>query len=375
MPWATPTLKEVRGLVRDSIQAYLPGADAMVPNSVLRVLSDNQGATCHLTLQYLDWLALQLIPDTAEQEWLDRHGDIWLVNADGSTGRKAATFSTGTALMTGVAGTVVPVNTQLSYAATVLGYETTEEITIDPSAPTPVPLRALDPGSAGNLEQGATLSITSTVTGLDGTATVVSLENGTDEETDDDLRGRVLERIREPPMGGAQYDYVAWAKAVGGVTRAWAASEMGIGTVTVRFMCDQLRASNGGFPLESDIDAVTAYINYKRPVSVKDTWVFSPIPQPIDVNIANLNPDNPATRGEIEASLLKMLYLQAAPGQTIFAAWKYYAIMSVATVISFDLLDSTDDVMNSIGNMATLGNIFYSNTVPTPMIRRGSNGR
>src|SRR6516164_7765880 len=108
MPWSTPDLKTVRSIVRDQIRGTLPGADATVPNSVLRVLSDGQGALCHLTLQYIDWLALQLLPDTAETEWLSRHGDIWLVNADGTTGRKLATLSSGTANLTGVGGTVVP---------------------------------------------------------------------------------------------------------------------------------------------------------------------------------------------------------------------------------------------------------------------------
>jgi len=84
VPWTTPTLREVRSLVRDAVHASLPGADANVPNSLLRVMSDNQGALCHLTLQYIDWLSLQLLPDTAETEWLDRHGQIWLVNADGT---------------------------------------------------------------------------------------------------------------------------------------------------------------------------------------------------------------------------------------------------------------------------------------------------
>ncbi len=360
MPWQTPDLKTVRSLVRDSIQAYLPGADAMVPNSVLRVLSDNQGAVCHLTLQYLDWEALQLIPDTAEQEWLDRHGDIWLVNADGSTGRKSASFATGTVTLTGVAGTVVPANTQLSYSTTLFGYETTQQIYLAESqSETPVAVRALDPGSLGNLEAGTQLSVTDSIFGLDGTATVVALETGTDEETDDELRARVLERIRQPPMGGANYDYVAWAKAVGGVTRAWANVEMGIGTITVRFMADNLRASNNGFPLDSDVQSVTNYINYKRPVTVKDCWVFAPIPEFIDVRIANLTPDDEATRAAIQQSLLNMLLLRAAPGQTIFSAWKYYAIMQVANVTSFDLQDSSDDVMPSIGHMAVLGNVFY----------------
>src|SRR6202008_1545450 len=95
-------LREVRSMIRDAVAALLPGADANVPNSVLRVMSDNQGGLCHLTLQYIDWLALQLLPDTAETEWLDRHGQIWLVNADGSKGRKLATLAAGTAAFQGI---------------------------------------------------------------------------------------------------------------------------------------------------------------------------------------------------------------------------------------------------------------------------------
>src|SRR6516162_1381381 len=121
MPWQTPTLRDVRSLVRDAVNASLPGADASIPNSVLRVLSDSQGALCHLTLQYIDWLALQLLPDTAEQVWLDRHADIWLVNADGTTGRKLATLATGAIDFTGDDGTVVPQYTQLTYGSTI-GY-------------------------------------------------------------------------------------------------------------------------------------------------------------------------------------------------------------------------------------------------------------
>src|SRR5215831_18726119 len=117
MPWSTPTLKDVRSQVRDLIRGQLPGADALVPNSILRVLSDNQGALCHLTLQYIDYLALQLLPDTAEVEWLDRHGDIWLVNADGSTGRKVAQLAHGEIATTAVTSwSVIPANSRLSGA-------------------------------------------------------------------------------------------------------------------------------------------------------------------------------------------------------------------------------------------------------------------
>jgi uncharacterized phage protein gp47/JayE len=360
MPWNTPSLREVRSLVRDSIRGKLPGADASVPNSMLRVLSDNQGALCHLTLQYIDWLALQLLPDTAETEWLDRHGDIWLVNADGTTGRKVATLAQGTVEMVGVvAGIVVPAGTRL--ASNDLEYETLEQIvTADGQAPTPCAVRALDPGAIGNADPGTPLTMVPTIENIIS-VTIATMTGGVDEESDDHLRIRVLERIREPPMGGAAHDYVRWAKAVPGATRVWCTPlEMGIGTVMVRVLFDELRADNDGWPREEDLIAVTAYMDTVRPVAVKDFWVLAPIKQFVDVKIGNLNPDTTDVRAAIEQSIKDMLYDNAAPGQTIFAVWKAQAIMNTANVISFDLNDWGDDYMQSPGHMAVLGDILYA---------------
>jgi uncharacterized phage protein gp47/JayE len=366
MPWQTPTLKDVRSLVRDNIRGSLPGADALVPNSVLRVLSDSQGALCHLTLQYIDWLALQLIPDTAETEWLDRHGDIWLVNADGTTGRKLATLSGGTVNITAALPYItIPIYSQLSAIMSGTGggsmaYETLQEIVTAPNLiPVPCQVRALDPGTMGNLNPGDTMSFNPSILNVQD-AVVVIVDGGTDTETDDELRVRVLERIRQPPMGGAANDYVRWAKGVAGVTRAWCMPlEMGIGTVTVRFLMDDLRASNDGWPNDFDIATVQAYLDSVRPVAVKDFFVVAPIKQFINVSISNLVPDNDETRAAIEQSLLDMLFNLAKPGQTIFAVWKAQAIMNTANVMSFDLGNWTDDVMPSIGNMAVLGDIIY----------------
>jgi len=360
MPWNTPTLRDVRGQVRDYVQSTLPGSDANVPNSVLRVLSDSQGGLCHLTLQYIDWLALQLLPDTAETEWLDRHGKIWLVNADGSTGRKMPTLAHGIVEFTGQAGFPVPKGTQLDYVSNQMSFETMADIVLDGALPTQVAVRALDPGIAGNLPTGTKVSMALVLPGVDQTAEVVDMTGGTDIESDEQLRARVLRRIQQPPMGGAAHDYEAWALAVPGVTRAWCYPlEMGIGTVTLRFMMDDLRADNDGFPLQEDVDAVEAYVNSKRPVAVKDFFVVAPLKQEITCIIDNLVPDTPAVRGEIEASLREMLRTLAAPGQTIFAAWKTYAIMNAPSIVSFHLANNEDDIMESPGHMAVLGSIVY----------------
>jgi len=357
MPWTTPTLREVRSIIRDNIRGSLPGADASVPNSVLRVVSDAQGGLCHLTLQYIDWLSLQLLPDTAETEWLDRHGDIWLTNSDGSTGRKVATPSIGVATFTSTfPGVVLPNATRLSYAG--MEFETTEEIDVGVQE-SPANIRCLDPGAAGNLDPGTQLSVDTPVGGILPNATVVTLLGGTDEETDDELRMRVLLRIRQPPMGGDADDYVNWALRVPGVTRAWAfPQEMGIGTMTVRFMMDDLRASNGGFPLPSDIEAVTAYLNTVRPVTVKDIFVVSPIPLPVNLRISYLDPDDAATRQGITDSLLAIFRERTAPGQRWWRAWSDEGIAAAPGVYAYDLV--ADDVTPpSNGYMPVLGDITY----------------
>jgi uncharacterized phage protein gp47/JayE len=356
MPWSTPTLREVRTIVRDNIRGSLPGADASVPNSVLRVLSDSQGALCHLTLQYIDWLALQLLPDTAETEWLDRHGEIWLVNADGTIGRKNATFASGTATFTGTAGAVVPVGTQLSGAD--VGFETTAQITIG-GGPTEGPVRALDAGSAGNLGLGAGMTLTEAVPGVDSQAIVVLLDGGFDTESDEDLRARILFRIQNPPMGGSQADYVRWALAVPGVTRAWAAPEQGPGTITVRFLMDDVRAEDDGWPTPADIQMVHDYIDTVRPVTVMGCYVVAPIKEFIDVTILNLVPNNESTKAAIVESLRDMLYEEAAPGQTIYGAWISRAILDTPGVVSFNLTTYEDHVMPSLGHMALLGTVLF----------------
>jgi uncharacterized phage protein gp47/JayE len=365
MPWQTPALRDVRTLVRDSVNASLPGADANVPNSVLRVLSDNQGALCHLTLQYIDWLSLQLLPDTAETEWLDRHGQIWLVNADGSRGRKVATLATGNGQIQGIIdGTIVPAHTQMQGGTvTATGesmlFETLADITTSALVPVTANIRAIQAGLSGNLPDGTALSITPSILGVNSTVVALNLTGGTDAETDDELRARVLRRIQNPPMGGDEADYEAWALAVPGVTRAWANVEQGPGSVTVRFLMDDLRASDNGWPQPNDVTTVAQYIDQVRPVTVKDCFVVAPIKQFIDIGIANLLPNTAEVQAEIQASLTSMLHDLAEPGQTIFSAWISFAIMSAPSVTSFQLVVPTDYVMSNPGSMAVLGNVTY----------------
>ena len=366
MPWTTPTLADVRALNRDFVRSHLRSG-SLIPNSALRVLADGNAGLAHLTLQYIDWLSRQLLPDTAEGDWLrERHAAIWL------GGWKEATFASGSARFTGSEGALVPLATTLSATGPsgLIEFETTAQGTIGELGYADVAIRATTPGKVGNLEVGTLLSLTVAVTDVEGSASVlVDLTGGADEETDEELRGRVLDRIRKPPMGGDADDFVAWVLEVPGVTRAWCSPlEMGIGTVTVRFMMDNLRADVGGFPNDADVEAVRAYLDAKRPVAVKDFYVVSPLPELISFTITNLDEDSETTRAAIEASVVAMLFDRAAPGfaingvgqgaQTIYKAWVSEAISRAAGVDSFTLA-MADPAMPSPGHMGVLGSIIY----------------
>lgn len=360
MTWSTPDLATLRKRGRDQmISATKLGS--IVPNSPLRIMTDGNSAMAHLTLQYLDWLSKQLMPDTAEHEWLDRHASIWLKN-----GRKQATYSTGTATFTGTAGTVINAGTELSNGA--VTFQTTADVNLG-SGDTAGNIEAQTAGANGNLDVGTSLSITTALSGVDGTAIVVSLAGGADAESDVSLRNRVLDRIQKPPQGGDADDYVAWTLEVPGVTRAWCSPlEMGDGTVTVRFMMDDLRSSNNGLPTSDDIATVKAYLDTVRPVATKDLFVVAPTLHPIAFTITNLVEDDASTRAAISNAVIAMLADRAKPAyssngvsqpaQTIYAAWVSDAILGASGVDSFTLT-MADQAMPDNGSMAVLGTITY----------------
>lgn len=357
MPWQTPTLKETRSLTRDYVLSQL-GAKVMIPNSVLRIMSDAMSGLTQLAFLYLDWLAKQLLPDMAEKVWLDRHGLIWLENSDGSKGRKGATYAQGSAQFVGTTGTVVPIGTVL-VGSNGVQYQTSTEGDIGSGGLGTANAFALTAGIIGNQAAGDIANPSPAVVGVTGSTWLGDVTGGVDQETDDQLRERVLFRIQNPPMGGSQADYVRWAMSVPGITRAWAAVEQGIGTMTVRFLMDDMYPGNHGLPSANDVKAVTDYINLKRPVTVKDLYVVVPILYFYDITISNLTFDNASTRARIEASIRAMEVTRSSPGQTMYRSWVDEAISQAVGEENHELTFVTT-TMPGPGYMPTLGTVVYS---------------
>jgi uncharacterized phage protein gp47/JayE len=298
------------------------------------------------------------MPDTAEREWLDRHGVIWLTNADGSKGRKAATYAQGTVQFEGTASVVVAIGTTLT-GGNGLIYQTATEAEIESGGLGTAEAVALTAGTVGNLPDGDVVAISPPITGIDAATLLGDMSGGVDQETDDQLRERILFRIQNPPMGGSQADYVLWALQVPGVTRAWAAQEMGIGTMTIRFLMDDLYPDNHGLPTTADIQTVSEHIDKQRPVTVKDCYVLAPVLFFYDITIRNLTNDDPTVRASIESSISDVERARSQPGQTWYRSWVDEAVSQAVGEETHEL-DYETTAMPAPGYMPTLGTVLYS---------------
>lgn len=353
MPFARPTLKTLIDRAIAEINARLPNADARLPFSNLNVLSYVMGAVTHGLYGFLDWISRQVFPDTAEAEYLQRWATIWGVS------RKSAAPATGAVTLTGSTGVTVPTGTLL-HRADGQQYQTTADATLV-AGTVNAAVVAVTAGQASSCDVGVSLSLVSPVAGVNAAGTVAAggLTGGADAETDDALRARLLARIQQPPHGGASNDYITWALEVAGVTRAWVyPGELGNGTVSVRFVRDNDGTAAAIIPDASEVAAVQAYIDARRPVTAQVT-VVAPVSVPLNFQIQGLAPNTAAVQAAIQAELQDLLIREATPGGTILLSHIRAAISAAVGETDYVLVSPAANVTSTTGNMSTMGAITW----------------
>lgn len=314
------------------------------------MLGRMHAAAMHGLYGYLEWMAAQIMADTAESLFLDRQAGIWGVL------RLPAAFAEGAIAVVGTTGAVVPAGTQMQRADGT-AYVSTADATLASGTAT-VLVAATEAGASGNAAVSTALSLVAPVAGVSGAAVVAAggLAGGADAETDDALRLRLIARIQQAPMGGAAADYVAWALQVPGVTRAWVYPlEDGVGTVKVRFMRDNDASS---IPDSTEVAAVQAYINERRPVTAQVT-VAAPTAAALNLSIA-LTPDTVAVRTAVQAEVADLLRREARPGGTVLLSHIREAISVAAGETNHVLLSPVADVVAATGAISTVGTFTWS---------------
>lgn len=351
MPFQRPTLTELIDRVSNDISSRLIGSEgAVLRRSLAGILARSEAGAVHLLYGYLDWIATQAMPDTAIDEYLDRWASIWLTE-----GRKAAAFAGGVIPMAGIDDSVIVAGTMIQRPDGVL-YEVQADATIA-GGTADVTVVCAVAGIDGNVAVGTRMTLLQPVAGVTSSALLVdAITGGVDIESNDRLRERLLIRIRMPPQGGAEYDYVNWALDVAGVTRAWCTPQaFGIGTVGVVFVTDD--DPGGIIPDAGKIAEVQAYINARRPVTA-DVFVGAPAADPLDITI-KISPNTAAVQAAVTAELNDAILRDAEPGGTIYIS-RLREAASLATGETNNLFVSpTADVTHTPGQIAVGGTYTF----------------
>lgn len=350
MAFTRPTLAELVDRIESDFISRLALSGAVLRRSMVRVLSRVIAGAAHMLHGHLDWIARQVFPDTAEDENLLRWGRLFAIEPT------TPTFAAGSVGLTGANGNTVPAGSVLVRADGV-EYTTDADATIS-SGVASVAITASVADEDSNCDTGVELTFQSPVSGVDAVATVDvdGIEGGTDEESSDDYRVRVLERLRAAPHGGNEADYVAWAKEVAGVTRAWVYRlEDGAGTVTVRFMRDD---DVSPIPSAGEVTDVQDYIETKRPVTA-DVTVEAPVALPVNYTL-HLDPDTTAIRTTVTAELTDFHSRETEPGVDLPISHIRTALGNAVGDGDYTLASPAADVTVTTGEIPTLGTINFT---------------
>ncbi|MCW5737997.1 MAG: baseplate J/gp47 family protein [Enhydrobacter sp.] len=369
MPYSRPSYAQLIARVGALYRAAFPGADTNLRQSAARPLVTMIAASTDDDLAFLDWLALQLFPFSADAEYLER----W-ATAKGLS-RRAATHGAGTVTLAGTPGSTALSGTQLQTAAG-LTVALAASATIGGGGTVVAFANAVAGGANGNLATGVPLTFIGTPAGFGDAAVVATaFSGGADAETDSSLRARTLRAFAQPSFGGNRNDWENAALKVAGVTRVFTApAQPTPGAVTLYALFDDVRTN--GLPIGTDawyrpgtgpsagiggtgdqrlvLDAILAL----RPIAAH-LYVTALVAAPIAITIDNLAVDTPAVRAAIAAELAAMQRRRAVPGGGCSRSWIEEAISRAAGEDSHDLTSPAGNVAGVPGTLFTIGAITY----------------
>jgi uncharacterized phage protein gp47/JayE len=303
LPVSVPDFATIRSRVQADIASDMGEQDVYLRRTFARGAAYAMARAMHSLYGFGARVAAELHPVTAKS-W----GILIWAQLRGLT-RTAATAATAQITIVHTGSATVPdgtvfvredgaeytLNTGVGYGPSGAGNYTGKAIT------------ASEAGSESSLDVGDTLTFQSPIANVSATVTVTSATSGADLETLPALKERMLANLSSPPQGGADADYVAWAKASNPeILRVWVyPHEPYMGQITVRFA---LRVPEGGDPTDvipeaGDATALQAALRLRAPAHMAD-YVYAAVPTPraIDIDVT-LTPDTTEIREAITNEL------------------------------------------------------------------------
>jgi uncharacterized phage protein gp47/JayE len=350
MSYTRPTLKELQDRSITDIESSVLKKSAILRYSVLKVLGKVMAAMMHLGYGYIDWVVKQLFVETADEFFLKIHAKRYGMK------QKEASFAAGNIKITGTDGIEIKKEDAVFVSLNDIEYQPESDAVIS-GGEAIVKVLCLTLGADGNLGSGEILTLENPIAGIDSEATVEEngITNGVDREDIEDLRQRVLDRIKNPPHGGNENDYVQWTKEISGVTRAWCLPlYLGAGTVGVTFVCDEL---DDIIPNEEKLQEVQDYIESQRPVTAKIT-VFKPTKKIINLTL-KVSPINDEVKANIISELKLFLKENGYPENTLYLSQFVQTISNADDILSCIIISPIANIVLLNNEIPVLGEITW----------------
>jgi uncharacterized phage protein gp47/JayE len=215
--------------------------------------------------------------------------------------------------------------------------------------------------ASGSIYNVVVDTITTLVDPPDGVGSVTNttaFTGGSDEESLEAFRARLLERIRNP-QSGSKSDLEQWAESVEGVAEATAFPGDNLGTPTAGHVTVRVVGPAGGIPTQAVLDAVFAELDANDLANITlHVAAFTPVPTNVtaDVTLATgftLADVTPEVQSKIQD------YIYSIPvGGTLYLAGLYDAVFGdVAGVTTLVITTPATDLTSTATEKRVPGTI------------------
>lgn len=298
-----------------------------------------------------DWVNRQCFPQTAQGDYLELHASLRGLE------RRAAVAAQGIIRFeldrAAEADLSIPAGT-VCMTAGLVRFETVEEVVIPAGeTQTETVAAAVEPGAAGNVASGTIRAMAVAPIGVSRCTNPEGFSGGVDEESDEELRVRVLETYQRMPNGANAAFYQQGAMSFPEVAAATVIPRpRGVGTV------DVIIATAAGVPDSSLIEQVQTYFEQRREIAV-ELVVRAPEIYNLDVAIqvqAAQNYDSETVLQAVE-SALRSWFDGRRLGQNILRAKLGDLIYGVDGVENYAITAPAADVMVKVDQLPRLNSL------------------
>ncbi|MEW6562705.1 MAG: baseplate J/gp47 family protein [Pseudomonadota bacterium] len=346
----TPDYSTLRTALLRDIANQLPDA-ATGSDSDFAIRANAVAAALEGLYQHQQWIARQILPDTADSDYLERWASLYGIN------KKPAVPASGTITFTASSAAVVPVGTEVK-TVDGIAFVTTATGNVAANGALTLAASALTGGVSGNLPAGTILTLSAAPIGINSSATIATnFTGGEDVESESALLSRLKFRLRNAPHGGNALDYLAWARAVPGVAEAYVLPlRRGVGTVDI-----VIEGIGNTAPSLQIISSVQAAINAVKPVAA-DCLVYGPtiIPVPVTAQLTLSNTTLAAATASINSSL-NAYFATLNPGDAVIRNKIAAIISNTQGVVDFNLIAPAANVQMTVDantvQVASLGQV------------------